>query len=279
MSVTAHANGNTELPAPFDNSPFTPYPFLHVLELGAGISYSKITQAEPDQDNAKLHTFDSLLVNMPVSHVPYQTIGGTEKRQKIVQSEYCAHVRENIPGCTYLFKLTIPGAKADEEIGSCLLKTGSVILDTQIRLPYVAMQVHTRKSILLQLKKLSPAQKRVLDCGPNQITSRIPACDVKMALVMPQPSFFWDLVEETKKNVLNIRKITKNSYRLDHHIGSLNVSLQTAQIGRALPDALFLTSDVLDAMDPQTSKTIFRPKPLKRYLGIRRREDSKQETK
>jgi hypothetical protein len=119
---------------------------------------------------------------------------------------------------------------------------------------------------------LTEEEKSVLGYATNQAKALIPPCDVKLALVMPKPGFFWEQLPGVKNPVLDIRRITKNSYRLDHNIGSLKVSLQTAGISLALPDALFLTPPILKALAPDTAKTLFRPKPLKRYLGIRRTE-------
>lgn len=258
----------TPLPVPFGNGPLTPFRLLQILNCAADVACSDPVPLSPSAEQAKRQTFDSLLWRMPVSHIPYQRIGAVNNKHQLVDAEYCAYVDENVSGSMHIISLSTGEAKKLEEIGSCLLGTGSVILDTQLRIPYVAMQIHLRSMLMLKVQRLTEEEKKVLGCQTNQAQTVIPPCDVKLALVMPKPAFYWEMVNG--KRVLEIRRITKNSYRLDHNIGSLKVSLQTAGISRALPDALFLSSEVLKALNPQTGKTIFRPKPLKRYLGLRR---------
>lgn len=270
MNQQPQSVADTPLPVPFNNSPLTPYRLLQILNFAADITCSNLTPLPPSAEQSKLHTFDSLLLKMPVSHIPYQKIGSVNNRQQLVEAEYGAYVEENLPGSMHVITLTAGDAKKPEEIGSCLLCTGSVILDTQLRIPCVAMQIHLRTPIALRVQRLTDEEKTVLGYASHQAKAIIPPCDVKLAMVMPKPGFFWETIPGSKQPVLDIRRITKNSYRLDHNIGSLKVSLQTAGISQALPDALFLTSNILKAMNPDTGKTIFRPKPLKRYLGIRR---------
>ena len=270
MSDQHRSIAETPLPWPFSKSPFTPYRLLQILQSAADVSFTELAPLKPTLEKAKLHTFDSLFLRMPVSHIPYTKIQIANKTPQFVHSEYGAYVEAYTPGPMHIFYLNLPGIKKEEESAFCLLGTGSVLLDTQILIPYAAMQIHTHRPIAVKPRRLKEEERHVLGFSANQASSLIPPCDIKVAMVMPEPEFYWDSVEGTKQRVLNIKKITKNSYRMDHHIGSLNVSLQTAKIGKALPDALFLITAITQEIDPMASATLFRPKPLKRYLSIQR---------